>query len=230
MLGAISIVGAGTNIYSSGTALVRYLYVRSSFEVHVQEALKRDSFILKSLFIGECINLFNIGSFFFDTGSPEFGKSPQVLYQACLDPEGHHTFPMYNIKPWNQLIMGLLTIVNISCNLFLYRFLGTISEKSTARSETDKKKNRKRNLVPANIGFSVLGIYIIATCFFLFTYMYKSEHLDNGTRAFMNAAFADTIHCIVSPVVIISGSEGSKMKVKDIIRRKMEMLTYLFKD
>ena len=54
--------------------------------------------------------------------------------------------------------MGLLTIVDVSCSLFLYRFIGNITEKSTAKSEVDKKKNRKRNLVSANIGITVLGI------------------------------------------------------------------------
>ena len=63
---------------------------------------------------------------------------------------------MYKIKPWNQLIMGLLIIVNISCNLFLYRFLGNITEKSTAKSEVDKKRTESKTLFRLILGLLYL--------------------------------------------------------------------------
>ena len=72
-------IGVGPIFYSCGKAVIRYLYVRSSFEVNIHEVLKRDSFIFKSLFIGECVNLFNLGSFYFQREDSEFGRSPLVL-------------------------------------------------------------------------------------------------------------------------------------------------------
>ena len=113
MLAVVNFIGVGPIFYSCGTAVVRYLYVRSSFEVNIQEVLKRDSFIFKSLFIGECVNLFNLGSFHFQPDDSDFGRSPLVLYQACLNPGKDHTFEVYKLMPWNQLIMIVSTIVNV---------------------------------------------------------------------------------------------------------------------
>ena len=93
----------------------------------------------------------------------------------------------------------------------------------------DKKKDRKRNLVPAHVGMTVLAIYVISMSFYMFTHSYKTEHFDNGTRAFRNAALADTIQCIISPVVIISGSMTAQSKVKEIFSNKLGKVTNLFK-
>ena len=201
---------------SSGTALIRYLYVRSSFEDNIQRVLKRDHFVIKSVLMGESVNFLTFGSFFLQMGSSEFGRSPLVLYQACLDPGKDHTFPVYKLMPWNQLLLVLLTANNVACNLFLFRYLDSWTKNNIATSEVDKKKGRKRNLVPAHIGMVLIGMYILSMSFFMFAYSFKSDSLDNGTRAFLIAALGDFSHCLLSPVVIIFGSMEASRKVKEI--------------
>merc|ERR1719450_335730 len=61
LLSIICTLGVGTIIYGSGTSFIRYLYVRSSLISNIQETLKRDSFIIKSLIIGESLSMFNLG-------------------------------------------------------------------------------------------------------------------------------------------------------------------------
>ena len=229
MVAVVNFIGVGPIFYSCGTAVVRYLYVRSSFEVNIQEVLKRDSFIIKSIFIGECVNLFNLGSFYFQPEDLEFGRSPLVLYQACLNPGKDHTFKVYKLMPWNQMIMIVLTIVNVSCNLFLFRFLGSMTEQNIARSEVNRKKDRKRNLIPAHIGMIVLATYVTSLSFFIFTYSYKSDSFDSATRAFLNAALVDLFHCIISPVVVISGSMEARRNVWEMFSNLLGKATHFLK-
>ena len=223
MLASINTVGNGVILYSSGTALIRYLYLRSSFEDNIQKVLKRDHFVMKSILIGESFNFLTFGSFYFQMGSSEFGRSPLVLYQACMDPWKDHTFPVYKLMPWNQLFMVFLIASNVSCNLFLYRYLERRTENNIARSEADKMKDRKRNLVPARIGMMNIFLYVVAMAFFMFAYSFKSDSLDSGTRAFMIAAFGDFMHCIFSPIFIISGSMDARRKVREIFTKPVLM-------
>ena len=86
--------------------------------------------------------------------------------------------------------MVFLIASNVSCNLFLYRYLERRTENNIARSEADKMKDRKRNLVPARIGMMNIFLYVVAMALFMFAYSFKSDSLDSGTRAFMIAAYA----------------------------------------
>ena len=89
LVASLNTICVGSVIYSSGTSLVRYLYVRSSLRTEVQDILKRDSFIISSIVVGECINLFNWGSFYYQQlGNYVLEKSPLVLYHHLLS-----TFP-----------------------------------------------------------------------------------------------------------------------------------------
>ena len=206
MLAVICTLAVGSIIYSSGTSFVRYLYVRSSLISNIQETLKRDSFIIKSLIIGESLSIFNLGSFY-------FLRQPMILNEACLNPGGNFTKPLYKVFPLNQFIMFLCTFTNIICNISLSFYLTEKSESNMAVTEVDKKKDRKRNLVPAKTGLWVFGIYILSMMVFLTTYGYKSEKLDSATRAFINAAYTDFTICISSPIIILLGSTDAKKKI-----------------
>ena len=217
MLTVIVTLGVGTIIYGSGTSFVRYLYVRTSLISNIQETLKRDSFIIKSLIIGESLSIFTLGSFYFQ-------RQPMILYEACLNPEGNFTLPLYKVLPLNQFIIFLCTFTNISCNIFLSFYLNEKSENNTAVAEVDKKKDRKRNFVPAKTGILVFGIYILSMGVFLTTYGYKSEKLDSATRAFVNAAYSDFHHCISSPLIILLGSKDAKNKISHFCDRGLQIL------
>ena len=208
----------GSVIYSSGTSLIRYLYVRSSMVTKVQDILKRDSFVVKSIVIGECMSLFNWGSFYYQqVGYSGFQKSPMVLYQACLNPWSEFNFPLQKVMPLNHFIIFLCNAVNVSCNIFLYRFLANETKNNSAISEVDRKKDRKRNLVPASIGMIVFVFHGFGVMLYMITYTYNSKNFDSATRAFLNAAYSDCIQCVISPGIIIFGSTEARRKFKEVL-------------
>ena len=49
-------------VYHANTTLIRFLYVRSSLQVHVQEVYRRNKFTLMFVAIGEGINTINVAS------------------------------------------------------------------------------------------------------------------------------------------------------------------------
>ena len=203
LVSALNTICVGSVIYSSGTSLVRYLYVRSSLRTEVHDILKRDSFIISSIVVGECINLFNWGSFYYQQlGNYGLEKSPLVLYHACLNPWGEFKVPLHTVMPLNHLIIIISFVINISCNIFLYRYLSDRTENNSALNEFDRKKDRKRNLVPARLGSTLIFFYISTVLLFTVTYSYKSQSFDRATRAFLNNVSTDLHLCIWHPVMI----------------------------
>ena len=49
-------------VYNASTTLIRFLYVRSSLQVNVQEVYRRNQFTLMFIAIGEGINIINLTS------------------------------------------------------------------------------------------------------------------------------------------------------------------------
>ena len=49
-------------VYNASTCLIRFLYVRSSLQVNIQEVYRRNQFTLMFILIGEGINVFNLVS------------------------------------------------------------------------------------------------------------------------------------------------------------------------
>ena len=183
--------------------------------MNTQEVLKRDCFVVKSIVIGECISLLNFGYYFCLMGHTSKAEYPMVLYNACLDPWSQFHTSISKVMPLNQIIVFLSTLVNFSSNLFLYRFLSNKTNKNTWMNETNRKKDRKRNLIPANVGMTVLTFYGVSVGLFMLTYTYKSNDFDSATRAFLNAAFVDITYCITNPVIIILGSVDARRKFTD---------------
>ena len=118
--------------------------------------------------------------------------------------------------PWNHLIIILSFIVNISCNLFLYRYLSDKTENNSALTEVDRKKDRKRNLVPARLGLVLIFFYFITVMLFMVTYTYKLDSFDSATRAFLNNAQTDLHICIFHPIIMLWGSKDARNKLKKI--------------
>ena len=116
MVVVIISIGTTSIIYSSGTALIRFLYIRSSLLMNTQEVLKRDSFVVKSIVIGECISLLNFGYYFCLMGHTSKAEYPMVLYNACLDPWSQFHTSISKVMPLNQIIVFLSTLVNFSSN------------------------------------------------------------------------------------------------------------------
>ena len=147
-----------------------------------------------------------------------------ILYEACLDPGGNFTLPLYKVFPLNQFLIFLCIVTNVSCNIFLSFYLTEKSENNIAVREVDRKKDRKRNLVPAKTGLLVFVFYIMSMLVFMTTYAYKSEKLDSATRAFINSVYADFHHCVSSPLVILLGSTDAKKKLSHILNSGLQIV------
>ena len=111
--------------YSAATAIVRYVYVRSSLQVSVQEVLKRNAFIFKSIFIVEFIGLVNTYSnYMWQRGKSGVERLPFLVYQTCLDPLSKYEPVEFKKFPFIYLI---LTQAADGCiigfNIYLYKYL-----------------------------------------------------------------------------------------------------------
>ena len=193
--------------------------------MNVQEVLKRDSFVIKSIIISESICIFNFVSFFVHFNENAEG-SPLVLYQACLNPWKMFQFPFIKLMPVNQMILHMSSMINICCNLWLCRYLNKMTMGNTALQARDRKKDRKRNLLPAKIGMISLVFYLLSILIFTFTYSHKSTNFDSATRAFFNAAYVDFIHCLFSPMVAIYGSAEARERVWKVFTHARIILAF----
>ena len=137
-------------------------------------------------------------------------------------------FPsFFKVMPVNQLILHISAIVNIACNLWLFRYLNKMTDQNTALQPSNKKKEKKRNLMPAQVGFLSIVCYFITMVMFTSLYAYKSAKLDVASRAFCIAVYADLFHCLFSPLVILLGSADAKRRIKEAWSIFIEYLVHL---
>ena len=87
-----------------------------------------------------------------------------AVSKACMNPDSEYngTQPIYTILMLDQVFYLLYTIIVFYSNIYLYRFLKTQTENNTALKETDQKKNRKRNFVPASFGMIHVSFYLVS--------------------------------------------------------------------
>ena len=155
LLSVICTLATGSIVYGCGTALIRCIYVQSSTKSNIQAVLKRDSFVFKSILIGECLNYSTLLLFF-------FFKQEMVLNEACKDPYVTKGISLPHVMPVTQTLIFLYTHLSIACNIFLTKYLLTQDMMNIAKNEVDKKKDRKRNLVPSHIGVFMLISYFVS--------------------------------------------------------------------
>ena len=118
--------------YSAATAIIRYVYVRSSLQASVQEVLKRNAFMFKSIFIVEFIGLLNVFSLYImQKGKSGADRLPLLVYQTCLDPWSM-VHDQFKSMPVTYLI---LTQAADGCiigfNIYLYKYLDKQSRENT---------------------------------------------------------------------------------------------------
>ena len=196
----------GNVIFTSLTALVRYTYLRSSFQEKIQSVLKRNSFCVQLIILGE-------GLLILHTISLSQSRDPWPMYNACMHPTEYEKTNIVEIVPIDQIIIHIYHGITIFCNIFLWRYLKKQTDQNTALQPKDRKLCRKRNLVPAKIGIIHLFFYGFIM---IYSFFHLNSNMDNGTKFFFNACISDLLFCILSPLIfIILGSQEARHRIRN---------------
>ena len=133
--------------YSAAATIIRYIFIRSSLQPQIQEVLKRDAFVFKSMFIVESLGCYNLLSFFIlARGKSSSEKSFILLYQSCLDPwKSSFSTPFFKVMSLNLLLVFITAFCIIFFNIKLYTHLDKNSKTNTALS-TDQVIDLVSNL------------------------------------------------------------------------------------
>ena len=101
----------------------------------------------------------------------------------------------------------------IYSNFFLYKYLATMTENNKAIKETDKKKDRKRNFIPARA--SIMCAVVMVISYILYALLYSiQETFDAATKAFLLSSYADFLPCVIGPGILILGAPAIRRKFK----------------
>ena len=126
--------------YSAASTIIRYIFVRTSLQPDIQEVLKRDAFVFKSIFTVESMGCYNLLTFFFiQRGKRGPEKSAILLYQSCLVPwNSSFSTPFYNVMTINQLLVFTTAFFIVYFNFVLFTHLDKQSKNNSALSSTDQ--------------------------------------------------------------------------------------------
>jgi len=181
---------------------MRFIFVRSSMQENIQRVLKRNSFTFSFLVLGLLYSIFLLVVFLYDqNGRSGMDRLNFPLYRACMDPWSEWSTPLISVMPGMQILLFLMNLVNIACNFYLYRFLEEKRKNNTALNETDMRKERTRNLLPAKVG--VYGIIIFVAHFVLWQLAFALKNLDSSERAVMVAVSTDFYYCLYCPALTL---------------------------
>ena len=125
------------------------------------------------------------------------GQFPHLLYQACIDPTSYYSIPLYKMLPFHVAMTIIYVGAGAYSSIYLYMFLRYEKEATShkankysnrthernvttkLKSESDRKRDRTRNLVPAKAGIYVLILIVIYTAIHTVSYVsYSSSGPD----------------------------------------------------
>ena len=190
----------------------------------IQYILKRNSFLVKSVVFGESLLLINFAAMYHHLIQPEASRTEFVLYKACVDPWGNTRTNILKIFPVGQIILHFFTLANIICNILLFKYLDKTVKASTALKPLDKKAERKRNIFPAQIG--IITFVVCTLCYGFFSLIYAFPFLDDAVKTFLTGLLVDTFNCIITPGIIIFGSQTGKINIQKIKNKIKEKIMY----
>ena len=91
-----------------------------------------------------------------------YKKFPMLLSRACIDPNSdYQKKQLFTMMILDQVLMMSYNIISIYGNISLYIFLRSQQSRKIVLNETDQKKQRKRNLVPAYHGIVHMVVLIV---------------------------------------------------------------------
>ena len=154
---------------------------------------------------------------------------PFMLHQACLNPYGSYEVNLFSVMPLDQAMSYVYSFITIWSNLYLARFLKEQEENNSALSTADRKKDRKKNLIPAKTGTYSVILMVFTVILYTFLYGLSTKFgvkLDTGTKALLIAVYNDFVTEIVNPCIIMWGAPTIKRKIMKVGKKIAKSLHF----
>ena len=157
----------------------RWLYIRSSLQNDIQAGYRRKKFIYQIIFIPQCLILIHFLKNLPLFHNERYKTAPIMLVKACLDPYQMYHVSVFNVLPFDQLMLFIYNCLCCYGNFSLFRFLQTHEKDNKSLNEGDKRKTRRRNIVPAKLGY--VHLYFLILVYFIYFIIYTFPlNLDAG--------------------------------------------------
>ena len=78
--------------YSAASTIIRYIFVRTSLQPDIQDILKRDAFVYKSIFVVESLGMYNLFTFFLIQRGKKGAEKLKFCYIKAASILGIHPF------------------------------------------------------------------------------------------------------------------------------------------
>lgn len=206
-----SILPIGSMLHYSVSSLLRYWYVKTSLQPDIQKGLI-GKYYYHWLLAPQILLIMHLFDGFINYKVKGTEGFPLLLHQACKDPFSEYRIPFYKLMPFQQIMIYVYIYIIIHSNLFLYKFLMNQADKRNLAmiNKVDRKRDRKRNFVPAQTGILMIFIVMVSVIFYAVTYSITSVlihiKLDAGTRAYLLALYNDLYPCLLSPLIVLFGA------------------------
>ena len=92
---------------------------------------------------------------------------------------------------------------------------------SKLKSESDRKRDRTRNLVPAKAGIYVLILIVIYTTIHTLSYV---SYSDTGTREYFLSLAIDLLSCIIAPGILVFQAPSITRKMNKTFSTFMQVI------
>ena len=115
--------GFGANMFIFGTSIIRFLYIRSSFNDKIQSVLKRNEFVVKSVAMVLSYAGIIFFNHYFDLLSlTEREHIPWLMYKACVNASERSVVPLEKIGgAVHHIVVHTGTITSILSNIYLFK-------------------------------------------------------------------------------------------------------------
>ena len=197
----ITLCLTGSIIYHAATALIRYLYVKSSLQVNIQQVYKKDQFIVFSIVLTQTCQLIHVLNSLHFLANNGIDAYPFSLFRGCVDPWSFSNNDLALILPIDFGMVTGYNIVIILAHFYLFKFLKTQTDRNVSLDEIDRKKHRARNFVTVKTGFFAVAAFIVSQV--VINCIYNIKNLDNASKAYGVAVHNDIYPCLVMPIALL---------------------------
>ena len=178
----------GSIIYTAGTALMRYLCVSQIVNPGIQKNNVAHILLIPHILL--FFHSFNSVRYFIN-----HGDHPFLLYHACIDPYSFYDIPIFKLLIIDNVMIFFYQVITVLGNIYVWIYLRGHTENNMALKEVDKKKERKRNFVPAKNGIRTAMALI-------FSYFYHSIFYGFEVKFYSDSQMRNDIISIIQIIFI----------------------------